>query len=73
MFLLNKIQFVVDAILYDGDQIAFLVDPNGKDIELSMTSEDLINGEIPFAKRQEILRNKQAIIQEIKRLGFIVV
>jgi hypothetical protein len=54
VFSLSKIHVVGDTILYDGDQIAFLIDPNGKDVELSISREDLVNGEVPFAKRQEI-------------------
>jgi hypothetical protein len=73
VFSLSKIHVVGDTILYDGDQIAFLIDPNGKDVELSISREDLVNGEVPFAKRQEILNNKYLIIQEIKRLGYTIV
>jgi len=74
MFSLSKIQVVVDAILYDGDQIAFLEDPpHGKDVVLCLSPEDLKNGEFPLAKQQEILPNKQLIVQEIKRLGFKII
>ena len=54
MFSINKIQIIDDSILYDGDQIAFLVDhPNSMDVELSMTKEDLANGEIVASKMDE--------------------
>jgi hypothetical protein len=71
MFSVSKIKVLGDVIVYDGDQIAFLVRSN--QVELSLTNEDLANGEVPASKRKEILRNKLVIEEEIKRLGFAII
>jgi hypothetical protein len=71
VFDVNKIQVCGDVIVYDGDQIAEIVAPGC--VELSMTHEDLKNGEVPLSKRREIVSNKNTIKQEICRLGYKVV
>lgn len=71
MFDINKITVVAnEAVLYDGDQIAVLF--NGQ-AELSMTDEDMENGELPKDKQKEIRTNKETIVEEIKRLGYSIV
>ncbi len=72
MSLKNKIEICGDCILYDGDQIGFF-STGSNEVELSLTSEDLVNAEMPADKRKEILSNKRAIIQEIISRGFQII
>ena len=67
----SKMEFLEDAILYGGDQIAYM-EPGERDVEVSLTPSDLVNAEIPKAKRTEILANKDAIIAAIISRGYTI-
>ncbi len=64
----SKLTLEGDVVLWDGDQVAFLVAPNV--LCLCLSSEDLANAEVSASKKEEILENKSSIINELKSRGF---
>lgn len=68
MTLLDKLTFDGECFMWDGDQIAFVESPGV--LCLCMEDEDFENGEIPAEKAEEILNNKQEILEEMKRRGY---
>jgi hypothetical protein len=67
----NKLKVLGDSIMYDDDQVAFIMGTH--DVVLSLTDEDLENAEMPLVKCKEVVANRSAIVNWIKSNGYNIV
>jgi hypothetical protein len=66
-----ELEILEDCVLWDGDQIAAFISPG--ELCLSISDEDLENGEVSIPKRKEIWAAEEAITRELSRLGIRIV